>query len=109
MEKEVKPPSGVEEKSHDPSTPARGVATKSAGEARKPQQWLQHGGGNVKVWEIRFRCLDTLESDIIHLDRIPYGYAKTKEEALEIFFNTISRFAKEYDVQVISIVLKEVR
>ena len=97
MEKEVKVKI-VEEKSHDPSTPARGVATKSAGEARKPQQWL-----------IRFRCLDTLESDIIHLDRIPYGYAKTKEEALEIFFNTISRSAKEYDVQVISVVLKDVR
>jgi len=32
VEKEVKPPSPVEEKSHDPSkTPARGVATKSAG------------------------------------------------------------------------------
>jgi len=102
VEKEVKPPSGVEEKSHDPSTPARGVATKSAGEGC-------HGGGNVKVWEIRFRCLDTLEPNTIHLDRIPYGYARTKEEALEIFFNTISRFAKEYDVQVISIVLKEVR
>jgi len=34
VEKEVEPPSPVEEKSHDPSTPARGVA-KSAGEARK--------------------------------------------------------------------------
>ena len=41
MEKEVKVKI-VEEKSHDPSTPARGVATKSAGETRKPQQWLQH-------------------------------------------------------------------
>ena len=100
MEKEVKPPSGVEEKSHDPSTPARGVATKSAGEARKLHS---------KMWEIRFRCLDTLEPNTIHLDRIPYGYARTKEEALEIFFNTISRSAKEYDVQVISVVLKDVR
>jgi len=34
VEKEVKVKI-VEEKSHDPSTPARGVATKSAGEARK--------------------------------------------------------------------------
>jgi len=61
------------------------------------------------VWEIRFRCLDTLEPDTVHLDRIPYEYAKTREEALEIFWNTIRRTAKEYDVQVISIVLKDVR
>jgi hypothetical protein len=35
VEKEVKPPVSVEEKSHDPRTPASGVASESAGEVGK--------------------------------------------------------------------------
>jgi hypothetical protein len=61
----------------------------------------------LKAWEIRFRCLDTVEPDTVHRERIPYGYAKTREEALEIFWNTIRRTAKEYDIQVVGVELKE--
>jgi hypothetical protein len=49
---ELKPPVSVEEKSRDPSTPARGVARSSAGEERKQKCWnckqaIRHANGTV--------------------------------------------------------------
>jgi hypothetical protein len=62
---------------------------------------------SMKIWEIRFRCLNSYEPDVVHQEKIPYGYARTREEALEIFWNGLRRNAPEYDVEVVSLNLLE--
>jgi hypothetical protein len=57
----------------------------------------------MKVWEIHFRCLDSLEPEKVWVEKIPYGYAETREEAMKIFWNRIARYAREYDIEIVDV------
>jgi hypothetical protein len=60
-------------------------------------------------WVIKFKDRLAIEPDKIHQYEIPYSYAKTKKEALEIFWNVVRKNMLQYNIQIVSTELKEVK
>jgi hypothetical protein len=60
-------------------------------------------------WVIKFKNRLAIESDKIYQYEIPYSYAHTKKEALEIFWNVVRKNMLQYSVHIVSTELKEVK